>query len=113
MSAQLAAVKAELSDTSWARDAAEKGVRAARELGARELDARAAQRAAESARDAAEAALADALAAEHAPPTGPATVNADTNTTYMVDGLGLAAIGTQTDNWQRMRSLTATQLVTE
>ena len=43
MSAQLAAVKAELSDASQARDAAEKEVRAARELGARELDARAAR----------------------------------------------------------------------
>ena len=73
-------------------------MQAAQELGVALLDAKAAQHTAETERDAAEAALADALAVEHAPPTRPAMVNADANTTYMVDGLGLAAIGTQTDD---------------
>ena len=94
----LAAVKAKLAIAVQGRDAAELEVQAAKMLGVALLDAKAAQRAAETARDAAEAALADALAAEHALPRGPAMVNADTNTTYMVDGLGLATIGTQTDN---------------
>ena len=95
---ELAAVKAKLAIAVQGRDAAELEVQAAKMLGVALLDAKAAQRAAETARDAAEAALADALAAEHALPRGPAMVNADTNTTYMVDGLGLATIGTQTDN---------------
>ena len=59
-------------------------------------DAERARAAAETARAAAEGALADALAA-HGDLTGSVEmVAASTNTTYMVDGVGLATTGTQT-----------------
>ena len=77
---ELAAANAKLWAAVQARDAAEQDLQATQELGVALLDAKAAQHTAETERDAAEAALADALAVEHAPPTRPAMVNADTNT---------------------------------
>ena len=82
---------------------ADQEIKAAKSLGLALLDAKAARSAAEaaqaaamSAQAAAEATLADTLAAQTVSPTRVQMSTASTNTTYMVDGLGLASTGTQT-----------------
>ena len=100
---ELSAVKAELAAAARAAVEADQEIKAAKSLGLALLDAKAARSAAEaaqaaamSAQAAAEATLADTLAAQTVSPTRVEMSTASTNTTYMLDGLGLASTGTQT-----------------
>ena len=94
---ELSAVKAELAAAARAAVEADQEIKAAKSLGLALLDAKAARSAAEAAQAAAEATLADTLAAQTASPTRVEMVTASTNTIYLVDGVGLASTGTQTE----------------